>query len=115
MISLPLSLYPRSTGLVRWAEILLDAVFELTPFPHNYDTGSGLAELGRSGAATTNEEKPQGMVKVHKLPVLEGSGTSRFFQLLIAACDFISSTLHPASNSIYLRQDDGRSCITDST
>ncbi len=34
MITLPLSLYPRSSGLVRWMELLSDGVIELSPFPH---------------------------------------------------------------------------------
>lgn len=66
MITLPLELYPRSTALVRWAEILSDGVFELTPFPHLMDSSNALAE---SGGARGSDEQPQGMVKVHKLPI----------------------------------------------
>jgi elongator complex protein 4 len=66
MITLPLELYPRSTGLIRWAEILTDGVVELTPFPHLMDASNSLAE---SGGARANEEKPQGLVKVHKFPI----------------------------------------------
>ena len=68
MITLPLSLYPRSTGLTCWIEQLCDGVFELAPFPHSIDT-----ELPGSEIAKT-EEKLQGMVKVHKLPVLSEKG-----------------------------------------
>lgn len=71
MITLPLTLYPRSTGLVRWMEILSDGVLELTPFPHSTETGPSITT---SGAATTQEEKPQGMVKVHRLPVFHENG-----------------------------------------
>lgn len=71
MISLPLTLYPRSTGLVRWMEILSDGVLELAPFPHSTETGPSITT---SGAATAQEEKPQGMVKVHCLPVFHESG-----------------------------------------
>lgn len=76
MITLPLSLYPRSSGLVRWIEILSDGVFELAPFPHDTDSRSSSNTLG---AAATQEEKPQGMVKVHRLPVFHeiGGGGSR--------------------------------------
>ncbi|PLB47200.1 PAXNEB-domain-containing protein [Aspergillus steynii IBT 23096] len=63
MITMPLSLFPRSSGLVRWMEILSDGVFELCPFPHSADA------LAASGAATAHEEPPQGMLKVHRLPV----------------------------------------------
>lgn len=65
MITLPLELYPRSSGLVRWAEILSDGVLELTPFPHLMDASNSLAE---SDGAHSTEEQPQGMVKVHKVP-----------------------------------------------
>ncbi len=71
MISLPLMLYPRSSGLVRWIEILSDGVFELSPFPHDFDARSSTTT---SGAATAHEEKPQGMFKVHRLPVFHEIG-----------------------------------------
>jgi len=72
MTSIPLELYPRATGLVRWLELLNDGVLELTPFPHAFDDGPG--SLSTSGAATSHEEQPQGMVKVHKLPVFHERG-----------------------------------------
>ena len=50
-----------------------DGVVELVPFPHTVDEGSGLTT---SGAATVQEEKPQGLVKVHKLPVVYDRGSS---------------------------------------
>ena len=76
MITLPLSLYPRSLGLVRWIEILSDGVFELAPFPHDSDSSSSSNILG---AATAQEEKPQGIVRVHRLPVFHeiGGGGSK--------------------------------------
>ncbi|KAF7193841.1 Elongator complex protein 4 [Pseudocercospora fuligena] len=66
LITLPLELYPRSAGMIRWAELLSDGVVELTPFPHLMDASNSLAE---SGGARGNEEKPQGLVRFHKLPV----------------------------------------------
>jgi len=70
--TLPLSLYPRSSGLTRWVELLCDGVYELTPFPHSAD-----AEFTASRDLNTREEPPQGLLCVHKLPVLHdlGSGT----------------------------------------
>ncbi|KAL4931619.1 elongator complex protein 4 [Aspergillus undulatus] len=68
MITIPLSLFPRSSGLVRWMEILSDGVIELCPFPHSSDA------LSTSGAATSHEEPPQGMLKTHRLPVLHERG-----------------------------------------
>ncbi|KAF2258483.1 PAXNEB-domain-containing protein [Lojkania enalia] len=67
MFTLPLTLYPRSTGLVRWMEILSDGVLELSPFPND-------RRLSTSGAATQEEERPQGMFAVHKLPIYHEKG-----------------------------------------
>ena len=66
LVTLPLELYPRTSGLVRWAEILSDGVLELTPFPHLMNASHSLAE---NGGTRANEEHPQGMLKVHKLPI----------------------------------------------
>lgn len=71
MVTLPLSLYPRSTGLVRWIEHLCDGVLELAPFPHSIDIEPPLTTGSGKGAA---EEKPQGMLKIHKLPVFTERG-----------------------------------------
>ena len=71
MLTLPLSLYPRSTGLVRWIEHLCDGVLELAPFPHSIDIEPPLTTSYGSGKA---EEKPQGMVQIHRLPVLTEKG-----------------------------------------
>ncbi|CAG8127298.1 unnamed protein product [Penicillium salamii] len=68
MITFPLSLFPRSSGLVRWIELLSDGVIELCPFPHSADA------TATSGAATSQEEPPQGMLKTHRLPVLHERG-----------------------------------------
>ncbi|KAL8635972.1 MAG: hypothetical protein Q9228_006582 [Teloschistes exilis] len=71
MISLPLMLYPRTTGLTTWMELLSDGVIELSPFPHSVEPGPPTTT---GGAATAQEEKPQGMVKVHRLPVFSEKG-----------------------------------------
>ncbi|KAL8871490.1 MAG: hypothetical protein Q9174_002690, partial [Haloplaca sp. 1 TL-2023] len=76
MITLPLLLYPQSTGLTRWMELLCDGVIELSPFPHWIDTALPSTASGAGGVV---EEKPQGIVKVHRLPVFSekgGGGTS---------------------------------------
>lgn len=69
IITLPLSLYPRSSGLVRWMEILSDGVLELSPFPYSH-----LQALAQSAGTTKDEERPQGMLAVHKLPVFHEKG-----------------------------------------
>ena len=71
MASLPTELYPRSTGLVRWAEHLSDGVIELTPFPHLMDASNSLAE---SGGSRAGDDQPQGMLKLHKIPVMTERG-----------------------------------------
>jgi elongator complex protein 4 len=75
LLTLPLSLYPRSSGLVRWMELLSDGVVELSPFPHSYQPD---APSTRSGPATSQDEPPQGLLKFHRLPIFHerGGGTS---------------------------------------
>ena len=48
-------------------ELLSDGVIELAPFPHSIDAGP-------PSAATAQEEKPQGLVRVHRLPVVWEKG-----------------------------------------
>jgi elongator complex protein 4 len=69
MITLPLTLYPRSTGLTRWIELLSDGVLELAPFP-----SSAVATKSTPGALTIQEEPPQGMLKIHRLPIFHEKG-----------------------------------------
>lgn len=61
-MSLPLELYPRDSALVRWVEILSDGVVELTPLP----------QLQQQKGV--DQQAPQGLVKVWKLPVLGEKG-----------------------------------------
>ena len=68
MVTLPLELYPRHTALIRWAETLCDGVLELTPFPHLMEASNAAND------AKGNEEQPQGMLHVHKLPIITERG-----------------------------------------
>lgn len=82
LITMPTSLFPRNTGLVRWMEILCDGVIELISLP------------ARPGAAAPSDKKdpkaneqPQGLLKVHTLPVYHekgcgGAETSAFRETL---------------------------------
>ncbi|KAI9683578.1 MAG: hypothetical protein M1829_004881 [Trizodia sp. TS-e1964] len=70
IISIPLELYSRSTGLVRWVELLSDGVMELTPFPHVINK----PQTTNAGAATTQEDQPQGLIKFHSLPIFHERG-----------------------------------------
>ncbi|RMZ76858.1 hypothetical protein DV738_g4697, partial [Chaetothyriales sp. CBS 135597] len=64
---------PRDRGLVRWMELLSDGVFELAPFPHT-------AVAITNNATTTDEDPPQGLLRIHKLPILHelGSGAQSY-------------------------------------
>ncbi|RDL30353.1 Uncharacterized protein BP5553_10231 [Venustampulla echinocandica] len=68
LITIPLSLHPRTTGLTRWIELLSDGVLELAPFP------ASAVVIKPSGAATEHEEPPQGMLKIHRLPIFHEKG-----------------------------------------
>lgn len=70
--TVPLSLYPRESGLIKWIELLSDGVYELKPFPHSAD-----AEFQTLRDPTTKEEPPQGLLQIHKLSLFHemGSGT----------------------------------------
>lgn len=68
MISLPLALFPRSTGLTRWMEILADGVLELAPFH------ATAVPVQAPKASTVQEEPPQGILKVHSLPIFHEKG-----------------------------------------
>ncbi len=78
MLTLPLFLFPRSSGLVRWMELLSDGVIELTPFPHSSDQDTAATPKPTSSEPGTNEEPPQGLLKVHLLPIFHerGGGSS---------------------------------------
>ena len=52
-------------------EILTDGVLELAPFPHAIETGPLKTT---ASAASAHEETPQGMVKVHRLPIFHEKG-----------------------------------------
>nr|POE51844.1 elongator complex protein 4 [Quercus suber] len=65
LLTLPLELHPRSSGLVRYAENLADGVVQLSPFPHLMDA----THPHNQQSASDRDEHPQGMLKVHKLPV----------------------------------------------
>ena len=71
MLTLPLSLYPRSAGLVRWIELLSDGVVELSLFPHNYQPEN---VKPNSSGSPSQEEPPQGLLKVHRLPIFHERG-----------------------------------------
>lgn len=44
------------------------------PFPHVFDNQVTSTSLASSGAATAQEERPQGMLYVHRLPIFHERG-----------------------------------------
>lgn len=70
MQTIPTSLHPRNSGLVKWIELLCDGVYDMTPFPHSAD-----AEFQASRDPNTKEEPPQGLLRVHKLPIFHEVGS----------------------------------------
>lgn len=64
MVTLPATLYPRTTGLIRWMEILSDGVLELLP----------LSQPVHTQPNAKPEDAAQGMVKVHRLPIYSERG-----------------------------------------
>jgi elongator complex protein 4 len=73
ILSLPLELHPRTTGLLRWTEILADGILELTPFPHLMDAYDEHPRPS-DGAKEGGEDQPQGLARIHKLPLITERG-----------------------------------------
>ncbi|KAI0482138.1 PAXNEB protein-domain-containing protein [Xylariaceae sp. FL0804] len=70
ILTLPLSLYPRSTGLTRWMELLCDGVLELIPLQ-----SSAIHKPPPSAKTDSkSEQQVQGLLKVHSLPILHEKG-----------------------------------------
>lgn len=56
---------------MRWIEVLSDGVVELTPFPHSHYPSPSTSTTKAKGK---EDEKPQGLLKVHRLPILSERG-----------------------------------------
>ena len=76
MLTLPSALYPRNAALTRWIEHLVDGVLELAPFPYRVDVDlpplSAIPPV--NSKSKQSENKPQGIFKIHKLPILTEKG-----------------------------------------
>ncbi|KAF4125345.1 elongator complex protein 4 [Geosmithia morbida] len=64
MATLPISLFPRSAGLTRWMELLFDGCLELIP----------LQQQSQIALEPGKEDKSQGLLRVHSLPVFHEKG-----------------------------------------
>lgn len=71
IVSWPLSLYPRTHILTRYAEHLLDGLLTLHPFPHSFSV-----DTAEEGSNKDDSEKTQGLIRVLKLPILTERGLS---------------------------------------
>ncbi|KAI1822242.1 PAXNEB-domain-containing protein [Xylaria intraflava] len=70
VLTLPLSLYPRTTGLTRWMELLCDGVLEFIPLQSTTIHRPPPSSKGDG----KDDEKVQGLVKIHSLPVFHEKG-----------------------------------------
>ncbi|KAJ8128353.1 hypothetical protein O1611_g5281 [Lasiodiplodia mahajangana] len=70
LLTLPLSLYPRTTGLTRWIELLCDGVFEFIPLQSTTIHKPPPSSKGEG----KYDEKVQGLIKVHSLPIFHEKG-----------------------------------------
>ncbi|KAF4971940.1 hypothetical protein FZEAL_9710 [Fusarium zealandicum] len=64
LLTVPITLFPRSSGLTRWMELLSDGVLELIPLQHQ-------APITREPGS---EDKGQGLLRAHSLPVFHEKG-----------------------------------------
>ncbi|KAK3379963.1 Elongator complex protein 4 [Lasiosphaeria ovina] len=71
LITLPTSLFPRGSGLVRWMELLSDGVVELIPLPAN---PAAAAPPTSPKTDSRNGDQAQGLLRIHSLPVYHEKG-----------------------------------------
>ncbi|KAK5998142.1 Elongator complex protein 4 [Cladobotryum mycophilum] len=64
LVTLPISLYPRSIGLTRRMELLFDGVIEMIPLQHQVHV-----ELSQA-----SENREQGLLRIHSLPIFHEKG-----------------------------------------
>lgn len=69
LITMPVSLFPRTSGLTRWLELLSDGVLEMIPLPPKLG-----AAPPSSGGASKVQDQSQGILRVHSLPVFHEKG-----------------------------------------
>ena len=72
MITMPLTLFPRASGLTRWIELLCDGVLELTPLRSSAVHAPPPASSSKSDSKT--DDQVQGLLKVHSLPIFDEKG-----------------------------------------
>jgi len=103
--TLSTSLYPRLSGITRWAEILADSVVELTPSQQHPSEAElvGSSNNFISGVA-------EGLLSTHKLAIYHEMGTSRkgtnvtlghfAFRVRASGMEILPYTLPPIENEV---------------
>lgn len=77
ILTIPLSLHTRNSGMVRWVENLCDGVMEIMPLLYGNEIGPAVINntMASASSETKDLDHPQGLLRVHKLPVItEKSG-----------------------------------------
>lgn len=69
LMTMPVSLFPRTSGLTRWIELLSDGVLEMIPLPPKL----GATPPSTSGASKVQDQS-QGILRVHSLPIFHEKG-----------------------------------------
>lgn len=64
ILTLPIALFPRASGITRWMELLSDGVLELVPLQHQ-------APIARDPGS---DDKGQGLLRAHSLPIFHEKG-----------------------------------------
>ncbi|CDO53337.1 similar to Saccharomyces cerevisiae YPL101W ELP4 Subunit of hexameric RecA-like ATPase Elp456 Elongator subcomplex [Geotrichum candidum] len=72
LMSISLELFPRELSAVRWAEILVDGVLQIDPFPEKMENLS--TEAPNDDDGSTKNKPYQGLVHIYKLPVFSQRG-----------------------------------------
>lgn len=68
-MTLPVSLFPRTSGLTRWIELLSDGVLEMIPLPPKLG-----AAPSPSSSTSKVQDQSQGILRVHSLPIFHEKG-----------------------------------------
>lgn len=69
LVTVQLSLFPRTNGVTRWVELLFDGVLEMIPLPPKL----GAAPPSYGGPSKIQDQS-QGMLRVHSLPAYHEKG-----------------------------------------
>ncbi|KOS20696.1 Elongator complex protein 4 [Escovopsis weberi] len=64
LVSIPVALYPRSTGLTRRIELLFDGVIEMIPLQHRL----------HADPSSKDKHMEQGLLRIHSLPIFHEKG-----------------------------------------